>query len=356
MYSNNILKINIFTLLILLVILLIMFVAVGCNKPQEPVLDPEDNNIDDLEDFENSQLLIEPVVCPLCGELVEKRLIEGKRPIAVMIDNHPSARPQSGLNEADLVYEIPFEGGITRFFAVYLHNDDATEIGPVRSARHNCLDLVLEYNAIYVYYGGSPQAWDQIEKLKIEGMNGIYDCVTFYRYPGRKEPHDKYTNIERINITARNKGFDKKTGKRKFSFNEEDMVPNGESAEFISIKYPVKYTVMYKYDPTAGNYLRNINEEPHLDAVSETQIRTKNIIIQFVNFKVIDSEGRLDIMMVGKGKGFYISNGSITEIKWEKDSRSSATRFIGKDDKEINLNPGKTWIHLVSSNTKVSYE
>ena len=113
---------------------------------------------------------------------------------------------------------------------------------------------------------------------------------------------------------------------------------------------------MYKYDPTAGNYLRNINEEPHLDAVSETQIRTKNIIIQFVNFKVIDSEGRLDIMMVGKGKGFYISNGSITEIKWEKDSRSSATRFIGKDDKEINLNPGKTWIHLVSSNTKVSYE
>ncbi len=343
------------TILILIIIFVILIVAIGCKKQQEPVHNTDDNTIEDPEDSEDKQLFIEPVVCPLCGEVIEKKSIESKRPIAVMIDNHPSARPQCGLAEADIVYEIPFEGGITRFFAVYLHSENI-EIGPIRSARHNCLDLVLEYNAIYVYYGGSPQAWDQIEKLNIEGMNGIYDGVTFYRYTGRKEPHDKYTNIERINNTAQKKGFDRKLGKREFLFNEEDVIPDGKSAELINIKYPVKYTVKYKYDSEESIYLRDINDKPHFDAGNEKQIGIKNIIIQFVNSKVIDSEGRLDITMVGKGKGFYISNGSIVEIKWEKDKRSSATRFISEDDKELNLNPGKTWIHLISPNTKVSFE
>ncbi|HHY13491.1 MAG TPA: DUF3048 domain-containing protein [Thermoanaerobacterales bacterium] len=335
-----------------------LFIMTGCNKANEQ--EPNNNNTND--NIETSDMpandikpLVETELCPLCGEYINKRLIIDKRPIAVMIDNLSNARPQSGLTKADIVYELPFEGGITRFLAIYLHNENISEIGPIRSARHYCLDLVLEYDAVYIYFGGSPQAWDQIEKLKIEGMNGIYDGVTFYRHKGKKAPHDKYTNVEKINKTIKSRKINMEVCKKKFIF-DENKVLEGEQTKLLNIKYPIKYLVTYEYDEDLGNYLRKINDKPHKDALNEEQISTKNIIIQFVRHQVIDSEGRLDIKMVGDGKGLYISNGIIKEIKWKKDSRDGETHFMTTNNEKLTINPGKTWIHLITKDTNISFE
>lgn len=346
----------------IIVIIIIILFSAGCSKHQtQPVMDPEsvENPEDNIEDpVKNAEepVIIDPVICPLGGEIIEKSQIENKRAIAVMIDNHPKARPQSGLADAEVVYELPVEGGITRFLALFLHNQ-ALEIGPVRSARHYYLDLVMEYNAVYAYFGGSPQAWEQIPKLKIEGMNGIHDGATFYRYSGRKEPHDKYTSIERIRNTAKRRGYDGEKEMRKFYFNEEDMIPSDRPAKKVTIIYPpVKYTITYEFDPVQKVYLRYIENNPHLDANNNKQIQAKNIIIQSVNAKVIDSEGRLDIQMVGKGKGYYISNGCFKEISWQKETRRSPTRFLDKDNNELKLNTGNTWVHLVPQDSKIDFE
>ncbi|MDI3540617.1 MAG: hypothetical protein PWP66_155, partial [Thermosediminibacterales bacterium] len=107
---------------IIAIIIIILFCA-GCSKHQtQPVMDPEsvENPEDNIEDpVKNAEepVIIDPVICPLGGEIIEKSQIENKRAIAVMIDNHPKARPQSGLADAEVVYELPVEGGITRFLA-----------------------------------------------------------------------------------------------------------------------------------------------------------------------------------------------------------------------------------------------
>lgn len=103
------------------------------------------------------------------------------RPIAIMINNHRTAQPlQTGLNDAYLVYEIVVEGGITRMLAVFKDADTA-RIGTIRSSRHYFLDYALENDAIYVHYGWSPQAEEDIYNLGINNVNGMVDGNPFWR-------------------------------------------------------------------------------------------------------------------------------------------------------------------------------
>ncbi|MDI3534420.1 MAG: hypothetical protein PWQ82_785 [Thermosediminibacterales bacterium] len=297
-------------------------------------------------------LIKNPVRCPLDGQIVEKDSVE-RRPLAVMVENHPKARPQSGLNKADIVYEALVEGGISRFMPIYLHND-VDRIGPVRSSRHYYLDIVLEYNAIYAYFGGSPKAWEDIPKLGVEGLNGIYDGLTYWRDDARKIPHNVYTTTTKIRAGAERKGFAKQKPMRKFDFSDEPYKPGGAKADEVEIVYsPFNYTVKYIFDEEAGTYKRYMDGKPHTDAETGEQLQAKNIIIQYAKTNVIDSEGRLDIRLVGKGDGLYITNGYSEKITWEKKSRPSKTVFYDEEGKEIKLNPGQTWIQIVTLKTRV---
>ena len=129
------------------------------------------------------------------------------RPIAVMIDNHKSAWPQAGLNDAYLVYEIIVEGGETRLMPVF-KGVNLEKIGPVRSSRHYFLDYALENGAIYVHYGGSPQAETDIKKLKVNNINGIAQSAKdFWRVKDKKSPHNAVTSTKNILQMAEEKGY-----------------------------------------------------------------------------------------------------------------------------------------------------
>lgn len=357
------------TLSVVLFFLLIILVLTACSKniQTEDVTKLQENNAKDISrentgkgqetNSESTPEPVEPVIknpvqCPLDGQIVEKDSVE-RRPLAVMVENHPKARPQSGLNKADIVYEALVEGGISRFMAIYLHND-VDRIGPVRSSRHYYLDILLEYNAIYAYFGGSPKAWEDIPKLGIEGLNGIYDGVTYWRDDIRSMPHDVYTTTEKIRAGAKRKGFTKQKPMRKFNFADEPYKPGGTQANEIEIVYPpFDYTVNYIFDEKSTTYKRYMDEKPHTDAETGEQLQAKNIIIQYAKTSVIDSEGRLDIKLVGKGNGIYITNGYSEKITWEKKSRRDETVFYDEKGKEIKLNPGQTWIQIVPLKTKV---
>jgi len=327
-------------------IFLILFFQSGCGKKK---VDTPDQNPEYSQQTVESPFLppeAPKAVNPLTGlaDMDEKYI--NQRPLAIMIENEYNSRPQSGLDKADVVYEVLAEGGITRFLALYL-GDDLDEVGPIRSARPYFIDYAMEYNGIYVHYGASPQGYSDLKKLKINDIDGIYDGVTFWRDSSRKAPHNAYSSTEKMLETSEKRGYMKPADLKVWSFNEKDAAPDGEDLERFKLTYYNNYDVSYTYDSQKKVYERYINNKPHADRKTGAPIFVKNIIIQFNDTKVIDKEGRLEIKTVGSGKGYYISNGCCGEIKWKKNSRSARTIYTLADGTELKINPGNTWIQIM---------
>ncbi|MHC8520306.1 DUF3048 N-terminal domain-containing protein [Rossellomorea sp. H39__3] len=141
---------------------------------------------------------------PLTGEVQD----EGDgRSIAVMINNHPKARPQSGLSKADIVYEILAEGNITRFLAIF-QSERPENVGPVRSARDYYISLAKGYDSLFIAHGYSPDAKKILQGGSVDNLNGIsYDGTLFKRASSRKAPHNSYITFENIKKGADDLGM-----------------------------------------------------------------------------------------------------------------------------------------------------
>ncbi|HHV71157.1 MAG TPA: DUF3048 domain-containing protein [Clostridia bacterium] len=301
-------------------------------------------------------------ICPLDG-LVRtfdnssdlEKFIE-RRPLIVTIENHPAARPQFGLEQACLVYEFLAEGNITRFLAVYLHQEP-DKIGPIRSARPYFLDKAMELDAIYAHCGQSPQAELEIPKFKIRSINEIGGAgIYFWRDNTKRAPHNLYSSVEKLRQYAEKKGWEKKTEPKGFNF-APDVQINDNTINKVIIDYPGSYEVTYNYDPETGVFLRNMEGKPHLAGESNRQLTAQNIAVLYANkTRVIDNEGRLEIDLLGEGKAVFFIGNQMVEGKWKKDSRSTPTYFYDQDGKEITFKTGQTWIQVVSSTTKLIAE
>lgn len=279
------------------------------------------------------------------------------RPIAVMINNHNQARPyHSGLQDAYIVYEAIVEGGITRMMAVFKDQTTA-RIGSVRSSRHYFLDYALENDAIYVHFGWSPQAENDIRSLGVNNINGLYDNAFWrdYNLPVNYE-HKAVTSIEKINEVINQKGYRKEYNSKnvqdelslKYSIDEIHINESEDSvvANNVSIPYSYYMTSSYTYDATNNHYLRYANGVAHKDYITGEQYHFKNIIIEKVENYTIDSYGRQSLNNIGTGTGYFITNGYARPITWEKASRSSKTVFKYLDGTPVIVNDGNTFIQI----------
>lgn len=279
-----------------------------------------------------------------------------RRPLLVSIENTPSARPQSGLNQACLVYEFPAEGAITRFLAVYLHSQPEL-VGPIRSARPYFLDKAMELDGVYAHCGQSPQAELEIAKFKIMNINELGGAgAYFFRESGRKPPHNLYSSVARLREYANNKGWEKKTEVKGLTFSAAAQ-PVGQLTKKVVIDYPGKYEVVYTFDQEKEVYLRSMEGKPHLDRETGQQLSATNILIVYANkIKVLDSEGRLDLDLLNEGKAVYFIGDQRIEGRWKKANRSAPTYFMDQEGKEIILKPGQTWVQIVAPTTNLVTE
>lgn len=290
--------------------------------------------------------------CPLTGILVENEADLKLRPIAVMIDNEYNARPQSGLLDAEIVYEIPVEGNITRYMAIYHHNH-TDKIGPVRSARPYFIDKALEFNAVYVHCGGSPQALKDLVSLKVNTLNDLKGSPCFWRSNDRKMPHNLYTSTKLMREVMESNKFNNKTAPEYFKFNEEFKDIDGKKTSGITFSYSKNYKVGYEYDEKDKLYYRTINDTRLKDKESGKDIATTNIIVEKTTAKVLDDVGRLEVSNIGKNRGYYLTGGKLMEIEWSKSSRSAKTTYTDLKGNEILINKGVTWIQVVPDNVRV---
>lgn len=280
-------------------------------------------------------------------------LTSNSRPIAVMINNHDTARPyHSGLNDAYLLYEMIAEGGYTRYMAIF--KDKTTErIGSVRSSRHYFLDYVLENDAIYVHWGWSPQAESDISSLAISNINGlIYDGKYFYRDHTLGIPleHTGYTNMSLLQNAIHRLGYRTSTQQQPLLTYLSSAAPSSLSesivANHVSIPYSSIVTTSYEYDSQNKVYKRYVNNEAHVDYISKKQYYAKNIILYQVSNYSIDGYGRQTLNNIGKGEGYYISEGFAVPITWEKSSRSEQTVYRLLDGSILQVNDGNTFIQI----------
>ena len=276
------------------------------------------------------------------------------RPVAVMINNIKEAMPQSGIGQADVVYEMLVEGGITRLLAIYTDYDDLAKIGPVRSARMAYGIVTAEYDAIYIHYGGSEDGYEKIADYNLDDIDGMNDSLVFYRDSSRVAPHNAYINSDTLASGITSYGYRSTkaaTSDAKFHFYENDTeLAKGESAITVSTPFSTYQKPYFTYNETTKTYDRFQYNSAQIDDLTGNQLSYKNIIIQVVTEYALDSAGHQAMDMVGSGTGYYVTNGKYVKIIWKKTSETAITRYYLEDGTELSLNPGKTWIAIFPMN------
>ncbi len=301
------------------------------------------------------------VVNPLTGQIYGESAVlawKDMRPLAVMINNHVDARPQAGLVNADVVYEMVAEGGITRFLAFFL-SDVPEKIGPIRSAREYYLVLVKELgDAMLMHIGWSPQALEAIETWPIKSLGR--GGATFWRENPKDVAveHTAYSNGKDLLQRGLELGWD---GKAEFdSWRYKDDMIGSEAAKpatslAIDFWYKGDYSAIWEYDQLNNVYARFMGYDDqsrpvaHVDDMTKEQIRAKNVIVQFVEESNVigDDKGRLDYKLVGAGNALIFLDGKVIDAVWDKDERDERTVFYDISGKEILFNRGKTWVAVV---------
>lgn len=298
------------------------------------------------------------VVSPLTGEAAPGNL-SNRRPIAVMLDNYsPDARPQSGLDRADIVFETLAEGGITRFLAVYQHRD-ASVIGPVRSTRIYFNSWAAGLGVIFGHDGGNVDALQQLPHLSsIYNIDADRTFGPFYRVNTRAVPHNEYTGTTALRACAAAHGGATTGAPPALPF-KADAPASQRPAHFtLSIDFSYDtYNVQWQYDPSANDYLRFMGGAPHVDAITGKQLTAKNIVVMRTT-ESSDHDpftpGSIMLQTVGSGPATVYRDGQAIAGTWNKSSIEGPLRWLGPDGQPISLDRGTTWVEVVPNGNQVS--
>ena len=287
---------------------------------------------------------------------------EKNRPVAVMVNNISVAQPvQTGIGKADIVYETAVEGGITRLMAVYQDISKVKKIGTVRSARYAYIDLAMGHNALYVHHG--QDRYHAMSHLNDVGhfvvgsgqgggreSNGLSTEHTLYAY-GK----ELWSKIKASGLETKNKSTDNWV-----KFADEDTEIELEApATDISVTFSGSYKTGFKYDSESKKYIRYSNGVLRKDYVTGESESFKNIFVlktsiyKYPNCTDGKNHKYVDL---SSGKGYYIVNGTSTEIKWSKGSSSNPLKFTDLEGNEITVNPGNTWVCLPNGSNSIVIE
>lgn len=326
----------------------LMIFAVGC-----------DENVvyDDLSDYETTSPVesgseSELAVNPLTGvaEFANSNKAN-QRPVAIMVENSSISMPvQTGLSEADVIYETEVEGGITRLMAVYQDISDLDKIGNVRSARYPYVDLALGHNAIYIHCGQDPTYCaphlDDVDDLSIDTnskgakriANGLKSEHTLYAIAG-----DLWESI--------NENFETKVSSVApwANFTDEKLVLDGGSAKSVNIPFPAS-TTRFTYDEANGLYTRLIGSSVQTDYYTKETTQVKNVFVLLTTISNYP-DGKHRKVALDSGDGYYITNGTVQFVKWSKGAATNGFKFTDTEGNEIKVSAGNSWVCIANKST-----
>ena len=326
-----------------------------------------------------------PPTCPLCGLVPADPTFVQRRPVAVKIENDPAARPQSGLSNADVVYEEQCEGNVTRFMAIYLDRDTDT-VGPVRSARPADIDLVFPYNALFCHCGGGAPILAMLRSSGVADLDEQSWAGAYWRVRDRRAPHNLYSSTARLRQAGdKQYAYQGQAGPAfKFLTDEEQAkmekdrtaeieraqanqanpspgyVPMLTVAHNLHIPYKGGCAADYSYDPASGRFMRFVAGAPHVDKNTGGQIAADTVIVQYVTttssgFVDVNGADTPNLGVIGTGHAQVFVRGRLIDANWQKVNRDSYTVYTDASGKEIAVKPGSTWVELVPTSMQVTF-
>lgn len=317
---------------------------------------PDDENISKVtgdpvaEQNEENQ-----IYNPLTGEPGFSPSAVGKRPIAFMINNAPSARPQWGLCTPDIVIEGLVEGSASRMMWIYADPETVPEkVGSMRSARHDFLEIAQGLDAIFVHWGGSTYAYDALESSGYDHLDGIYLGPNYTHRDNTRNvaiEHRGYVIGSEIRELIEDRGFRtqvKSEAANPFEFSKDgDRTLGGGDCLQVTTSFSSYYSHTFKYDSQTGLYTNYMGETPMTQDGGEV-MKVKNVVILYAPVTSLgDSLGCIDMDLTG-GTGIYISGGKYETIRWEKGSDEYAPlKLYSENGDELVMNAGKSWIGLI---------
>ncbi len=273
---------------------------------------------------------------------------------AVMIENSPEARPQSGLKKAGVVYEAVAEGGITRFLALYQHNKPEL-IGPVRSLRLYYLEWASAYQASVAHVGGSYNALESVRSDSQRDLDQFFNPDTYWRSSDRYAPHNVYTSGAKLDELNQAKGYNESVFT---SFKRADGKPSEEpNASTIYVNFSsALFNTGYAYHKESNTYLRSLGGEAHNDR-EEGQLAPDVLVVMKVETQSRGgTDGYQDLVTTGSGQAYVFQNGTVSEVTWRKDSANEPLQLLDGEGTPVTLNRGQTWIAAITSTGSVSWQ
>ncbi len=342
---------------IISILTVIMLLLCACSKqkvqnpaPQDPETEVAPPVQTEPQGFINS----------LTGERTLETEAQTKlRPVALAVNNQLNAqRVQTGLENADIIYETYVEGGITRLLAVYKDISKIGEIGTIRSARYNFVDIANGDDALYVHAGLDPTyCQPYMKSLGLDNKNLLLNNYYGYAYRldnGMALEHTLYIKGDSLakmiaDNSIRAAVKDTHAGNWQ-NFNESaQALPDGAATK-ITACFSGEYTSTFNYDAATDRYIK----DNHKDWRSGQNLSVKNVVVLFTNVTMFENGYRVNISLEG-GEGYYFSNGTYQEINWTKGGTADRFKFTDKNGNPVAYNPGNSWVCIINNGMKYRF-
>ena len=326
--------------------------SVSAMAPAEPEPEPE-----------------HPYANPLTGEGLDQD-ISGKRPVAVMFNNLKKALPQIGISQADVLYEIVAEGGITRIMGVFQDLDGVGDLGSIRSARDYYVSLAAGHDAIYIHAGGSPQAYDAFDDwgiTHIDFVNGPYGNMC-WRDPDRR----KNAGFEHSLLTSGDKVLEQMPSRFRleheagyqvgWTFSDETPAGGQKADCSLTVPFSNYKTGLFEYVSDDNQYLvtQHIDgaDIPCTDGADDSLLKVSSVLVLYTDVSRVkgDDKGRMEVRTTGTGDGLLLRDGQIYEITWQRNKRTDNFSFLDQSGKAIPLAVGTSYINIVGTSANVTWE
>jgi hypothetical protein len=289
-------------------------------------------------------------VAPLTGLPIGNPLLFFRPALAVKFDNHRTARPHAGLNQADIVYEEIVEANITRFFAIF-HSTDAAPIGPIRSARTTDVDLLNQLNRpLFAWSGGNANVVRAIGNANaLSRAHG--QAPGYYRDSERRRRADLEHTLMNEGTQALWSTTEPGQGAPPalFAYRKAGTAVSGTPATRIAMQLR-SVPIEWVWDAASKSYVRAEYGDPHTDATG-APISAQNIVVQFVEYRSSPADRRSpEAVTVGQGAAWIFTDGKIIPGFWQRTDPGQPAKFADAKGKPIQLTPGRTWVELAEAN------
>ena len=353
--KKSVLKITAITLCLIM----LAFVT-GCNGKEIEIDMSSAASIVPVSSEPKSQFIINP----LTGEETLDPAAKNNRPVAIMINNlKPTAQEvQTGLDQADIVYEAYAEGGITRLLAVFKDISKADTIGTIRSARYSYIDLAMGHDAVYIHAGiNSSHATPHVNETGIDNINllgGKFNGMSFRESNGKALEHTLYTSGEKIVDGLKKLGWRTELkynteNWQNFVTDDAEVTPT-DKCDSVSVTMSSGYVSTFEFDSATKTYKKFSGSSTHKDYKSGKQLEFKNVLVLKTSVTALSSDGYIVKTGLDGGSGYYVTNGGYTNIKWSKGSTKNPIKITLEDGSVCPYNPGNTWVCLVNQKNSVT--